>query len=67
MDPGLDIFDQVGARSWANRVRTEMRAAGVALKPRHTRAVDGLTPEQSQIVQFAATGLSNPEIADKLF
>ncbi len=44
-----------------------MRAAGVALKPRHTRAVDGLTPEQSQIVQFAATGLSNPEIADKLF
>ena len=63
----LDTFSQLGARSWAARARNELRAAGVPLEVRPSAAVEELTPQQRQIAQLAARGLTNREIAARLF
>jgi DNA-binding CsgD family transcriptional regulator len=63
----LDTFDQLGAKPWADRARTELRAAGVVMEGKPPQAIDDLTPQQMQIVKLAARGLSNRDIADKLF
>ena len=63
----LDTFDQLGAKPWADRARTELRAAGVVTEAKPPQAIDDLTPQQMQIVMLAARGLSNRDIADKLF
>ncbi|MCK9927680.1 AAA family ATPase [Frankia sp. Mgl5] len=62
----LGAFDLLGAATWAERARAELRAAG-----RPTRAdraaVAALTPQERQIAELAATGLSNREIGARLF
>jgi DNA-binding CsgD family transcriptional regulator len=63
----LDTFSQLGARPWAVRARNELRAAGVPLEVRPSAAVEELTPQQRQIAQLAARGLTNREIAARLF
>ncbi|NJP44183.1 AAA family ATPase [Actinacidiphila epipremni] len=68
----LDTFERLGAAPWAERARGELGAAGGAA-PEAARAagpVDaeaGLTPQESQIVRLAAEGLSNKDIAARLF
>ncbi|MGW5456828.1 AAA family ATPase [Nocardia sp. NPDC003979] len=63
-----DVFDRLGATPWLERTRTELSALGVGAT---ARADDGplslLTPQESQIVRLAAQGLSNREIAARLF
>ncbi|MEU8614847.1 helix-turn-helix transcriptional regulator, partial [Actinoplanes sp. NPDC048791] len=44
----------------------ELRAAGERVRPR-TDARDGLTPQELQIAELAAAGLSNREIGERLF
>ncbi|WP_033346332.1 ATP-binding protein [Catenuloplanes japonicus] len=57
-------FDALGATAWAERSRSELRASGESLrKPQEA----GLTPQETQIARLAAEGLSNREIADRLF
>jgi len=55
-------------KPWAERARAELRAAGAGAgtavaAPVWTR----LSPQELQIAQLAATGLSNREIGLKLF
>ncbi|MGM7649104.1 AAA family ATPase [Nocardia sp. JW2] len=63
-----DVFDRLGATPWLERARTELSALGAGTT---ARADDGplslLTPQESQIVRLAAQGLSNREIAARLF
>jgi DNA-binding NarL/FixJ family response regulator len=54
-------------RHWDERSRIELRAAGVRTEARPPRAIDELTPQQRQIAQFAARGLTNREIGDRMF
>ncbi|MGI5488902.1 ATP-binding protein [Microtetraspora malaysiensis] len=64
----LEVFERLGAEPWAERARTELSATGWSA-PRRT-GVDRfvrLTPQERQIVQLAATGLSNRDIAAHLF
>ncbi len=68
----ITTLDALGATPVANRYRAELRARGVPDVPmapsrasRANRA--GLTPRQSEVLLLLGEGLSNPEIADRLF
>jgi DNA-binding NarL/FixJ family response regulator len=60
-------FDARGTTPWSERARQELRAAGETSPRRGLQARDELTPQERQIVQLAASGLSNPEIGERLF
>jgi DNA-binding CsgD family transcriptional regulator len=65
----LGTFHRLGARSWARRAEAELRASGVAVNgaPAEPDALAELTPQQRQIVRLASDGLTDREIADRLF
>ena len=65
----LATFRRLGALSWAQRAETELRACGVAITGTAVDrdALEELTPQQRQIVRLASTGLTNRQIADRLF
>jgi len=65
----LSTFRRLGARSWAERAQAELRACGVAVTraPGEPDALAELTPQQRQIVRLASDGLTDREIADRLF
>ncbi|GAA1299200.1 AAA family ATPase [Pseudonocardia xinjiangensis] len=62
-----DAFDALGAVPWGERARRELRAAGEQSGTRRSSAVDRLTPQELQIAQLAATGLTNREIGQRLY
>jgi DNA-binding CsgD family transcriptional regulator len=62
-----DIFDAVGASSWGDQARRELRASGERSRRRVPDARDDLTAQELQIAQLAAEGLSNREIGQRLF
>jgi DNA-binding CsgD family transcriptional regulator len=65
----LGTFQRLGARSWAQRAQAELRACGVAVTsaPAEPGALAELTPQQRQIVRLASDGLTDREIADRLY
>jgi DNA-binding CsgD family transcriptional regulator len=65
----LEAFRRLGAAPWIARTETELRACGVAPQaaPATLDALDGLTAQQREIVILAGRGLTNTEIADRLF
>lgn len=62
-----DGFDALGIRSWSERARQELRAAGEGSGGRTATAFDELTPQELQIAQMAAAGLSNRDIGERLY
>ena len=52
---------------WSERARQQLRATGETSRPRTPEARDQLSPQELQIVQMAAEGLSNREIGQKLY
>lgn len=64
-----DTFTRLGAAPWTKRADSELRACGVTAEagPTQTNALDELTPQQREIAILAAYGLTNNEIADRLF
>ena len=61
------IFDSIGAAAFAERARTELRAAGGPTRQHTTQAADTLTAQEAVIARLAAGGASNPQIAAQLF
>ena len=65
----LETFRRLGAAPWTRRAESELRACGVTAQtpPADPGALDGLTAQQREIAILAGGGLTNGEIADRLF
>jgi len=64
-------LDQIGMEAFAERARKELAATGETARKRTAQASvevsQQLTPQEAQVAQLARDGLSNPEIAARLF
>jgi DNA-binding NarL/FixJ family response regulator len=67
LEAARDIFESVGADGFAERARVELLATGAHARKRVDETRHDLTPEESQIARLAAGGLTNPEVAERLF
>jgi len=61
------VFDALACVPWGERARQELRATGEQSRPRIPGPRDQLTPQEVQIAQMAADGLTNREIGEKLY
>jgi DNA-binding CsgD family transcriptional regulator len=62
-----DAFDAMGCAAWGDQARRELRASGESSRRRDFAARDRLTAQELQIAQLAAQGLSNRDIAQRLY
>jgi len=63
-----EVLDALGAGPWARRARQELRAAGEADLAARTAEGGGLlSPQERQIAELAASGMSNREIGQQLY
>ena len=65
----LETFRRLGAEPWTQRAEAERRACGGTAQNLSAArdALDGLTTQQREVVILAGRGLTNGEIADRLF
>jgi DNA-binding CsgD family transcriptional regulator len=63
----LRTFQRLGASTWADRARDELRATGETARRRQPGALATLTPQELRIVAAVSEGASNREIAAQLF
>jgi DNA-binding CsgD family transcriptional regulator len=64
------MLDEMGMEGFAERARRELLATGETADKRAGRAAHGgtaLTSQEAQVARLAREGLSNPEIAARLF
>ena len=62
-----EAFDALEVIPWAERARSELRAAGESTARRAPQAWNSLTSQELQIAELAAHGLSNREIGVRLY
>ncbi|WP_433064895.1 ATP-binding protein [Dactylosporangium sp. CS-033363] len=62
-----DRFDALGIGPWSDRARAELAASGERSEIRAPGVHDLLTPQELQIAQLAAEGLTNREIGQRLY
>ena len=63
----LRHFRDFGAEAFGNRARIELEATGERTRSRAAASEAQLTPQESQVARLAAQGLTNREIAARLF
>jgi len=67
LNAALEVFARLRARPWVDRASTELRATGQTRPHAGDNVLDRLTPQEFEIVSLAATGLTNKQIATRLF
>jgi DNA-binding CsgD family transcriptional regulator len=63
----IETFDRLGARPWAERAGNELRATGQTKPRAGDYATATLTAQEWEIARLAAEGLTNKQIAERLF
>jgi DNA-binding CsgD family transcriptional regulator len=71
-DEALAVYEDLGARRDLARTLGSMRQRGIGRRRRGARkrpdiGWEALTPAEMEVVQLAATGLTNPKIGQRLF
>lgn len=68
-EAALGVFERLSAKPQADRTRALLRALGHAQVPAAVRAIAGrvLSPREEEVSRLVAAGLSNAEIAERLF
>jgi DNA-binding CsgD family transcriptional regulator len=61
------LFTEMGAEAFAARAERALLATGERARRRTVESRDDLTAQEAQIARLAQNGLSNPEIAARLF
>jgi DNA-binding CsgD family transcriptional regulator/tetratricopeptide (TPR) repeat protein len=64
---GMDLAHRCGADPVTRRAETELRATGARPRQPSRTGLDALTPSEQRVVELAVTGLTNREIAQRLF
>jgi DNA-binding CsgD family transcriptional regulator len=67
LNAALAIFERLGARPWVERTAAELRATGLTKPHAGDNVLDRLTPQEFEIVTLAASGMTNKQIAERLF
>ena len=62
-----DIFTEMGAAGFAQRAARELRVTGETARKRTAETSSELTAQETQIVRLVRDGLTNAEIAARLF
>ncbi|MFG1929860.1 ATP-binding protein [Mycobacterium sp. NPDC048908] len=68
----LDILDRLGADAVAGKIRRGLRAKGVSVVPARRRGTTlanpaGLTTRQAEVLRLLDDGLTNAELAERLY
>ena len=68
----LDILDRLGADAVAAKVRRDLRARGISVVPARRRSATlanpaGLTARQAEVLRLLDDGLTNAELAERLY
>jgi DNA-binding NarL/FixJ family response regulator len=63
----LETFERLGARVWAERATSELRATGQTSAKRTEAASARLTPHELQVALLVSQGMTNREAAAALF
>jgi DNA-binding CsgD family transcriptional regulator len=68
LSAALETFQELGARPWATRASSEVRATGLTHRgAAGDRGIGALTAQEHRIAQLAASGLSNKQIGSRLY
>jgi DNA-binding CsgD family transcriptional regulator len=62
-----ELFTSMGMQAFAERAGNELLATGKKVRRRNVETLDELTPQERHIAELARDGLSNSEVAARLF
>jgi len=63
----LAVFDDLGATRYAESAAAELRASGESARRRDVTTTTDLTAQESQVAEPVRQGLSNRDVAARLF